>query len=89
MSFSTTRRWPRPCVRTLAAGAVLLRDRAFSCDDILAALARVVAQAPFRRMVTPGGFAMSVAMTNCGAAGWVSAPAKQQQASVTVIQFRS
>jgi alkylated DNA repair protein (DNA oxidative demethylase) len=23
-------------------------------------------------MVTPGGFTMSVAMTNCGAAGWVS-----------------
>ncbi len=61
-----------PLREDLAAGAVLLRKRAFSCDDILAALARVVAQAPFRRMVTPGGFAMSVAMTNCGAAGWVS-----------------
>jgi alkylated DNA repair protein (DNA oxidative demethylase) len=24
-------------------------------------------------MVTPGGFRMSVAMTNCGAYGWVSA----------------
>jgi alkylated DNA repair protein (DNA oxidative demethylase) len=30
------------------------------------------AAAPFRRMMTPGGFRMSVAMTNCGAAGWVT-----------------
>jgi hypothetical protein len=35
-----------PLREDLAAGAVLLRDRAFSRDDILAALARVVAQAP-------------------------------------------
>src|SRR3989441_52300 len=28
--------------------------------------------APFRHMVTPGGYRMSVAMTNCGAAGWVT-----------------
>ena len=31
-----------------------------------------MAQAPFRRMFTPGGHQMSVAMTNCGAAGWVT-----------------
>ena len=29
-------------------------------------------QAPFRHMVTPGGFRMLVAMTNCGACGWVT-----------------
>ncbi len=39
---------------------------------LLAGLQTVVARAPFRRMVTPGGFVMSVAMTNCGAAGWVT-----------------
>ena len=61
-----------PLREDLTAGAVLLHKRTFSSDDILAALARVVALAPFRRMVTPGGFVMSVAMTNCGAAGWVS-----------------
>jgi alkylated DNA repair protein (DNA oxidative demethylase) len=33
---------------------------------------RVVAASPLRHMVTPGGHAMSVAMTNCGALGWVS-----------------
>jgi alkylated DNA repair protein (DNA oxidative demethylase) len=41
-------------------------------SEILAALRRVVDAAPFRRMVTPGGHTMSVAMTNCGSAGWVT-----------------
>jgi alkylated DNA repair protein (DNA oxidative demethylase) len=39
---------------------------------LLADLRGVLAEAPFRHMVTPGGFRMSVAMTNCGALGWVS-----------------
>jgi alkylated DNA repair protein (DNA oxidative demethylase) len=56
-----------------AAGAMLLRGSALALEtELLAALREIVAWAPFRRMVTPGGFAMSVAMTNCGAAGWVS-----------------
>ena len=33
---------------------------------LLVRLEDVVARAPFRHMVTPGGFRMSVAMTNCG-----------------------
>jgi len=57
----------------LAPGAVLLRSFAAAVQSALSAdLRRVVAQAPFRRMVTPGGLSMSVAMTNCGAYGWVS-----------------
>ena len=56
----------------LAAGAVILRGRALPADALLAALDGVVAAAPFRNMVTPGGFTMSVAMTNCGVAGWVT-----------------
>ena len=40
--------------------------------DMLAALRGIVAQAPFRRMFTPGGHQMSVAMTNCGNVGWVT-----------------
>jgi alkylated DNA repair protein (DNA oxidative demethylase) len=57
----------------LGAGAVLLRGFALPHEaDIAAALRAVEAGAPFRRMVTPGGFTMSVAMTNCGALGWVS-----------------
>jgi alkylated DNA repair protein (DNA oxidative demethylase) len=39
---------------------------------LLAAIAEVAAAAPFRHMLTPGGQRMSVAMTNCGEAGWVS-----------------
>ena len=41
-------------------------------DDLIADLREIVAQAPFRHMVTPGGHQMSVAMTNCGSAGWVT-----------------
>ncbi len=57
----------------LGPGAVLLRARALTFErQLLAAIDRVAAASPFRRMVTPGGFEMSVAMTNCGAAGWVT-----------------
>jgi alkylated DNA repair protein (DNA oxidative demethylase) len=56
-----------------APGAVLMRGRALPFEAaLLAALERIAAAAPFRRMVTPGGFTMSVAMTNCGKAGWVT-----------------
>jgi alkylated DNA repair protein (DNA oxidative demethylase) len=40
--------------------------------DLLAALDEITAQAPFRHMSTPGGFEMSVAMTNCGDRGWIT-----------------
>ena len=57
----------------LGPGAVLLRGFcAGAAEALLAALRQVVDAAPFRRMVTPGGYRMSVAMTNCGAAGWVT-----------------
>jgi DNA oxidative demethylase len=59
--------------QTLREGAVLLRGRALPVDTkLLAAIETITAQAPFRRMVTPGGFEMSVAMTNCGRVGWVT-----------------
>ena len=57
----------------LADGATLLRGSALSYEtEILAALQSVTAASPFRQMTTPGGYVMSVAMTNCGAAGWVT-----------------
>jgi alkylated DNA repair protein (DNA oxidative demethylase) len=57
----------------LAPGAVLLRGFAFAVESNLKAeLLRVAAVAPFRQMRTPGGYTMSVAMTNCGRYGWVS-----------------
>jgi alkylated DNA repair protein (DNA oxidative demethylase) len=60
-------------LQALAPGAWLLRGFALACEDLLvAALSHVVARAPLRQMVTPGGFRMSVAMTNCGTLGWVS-----------------
>jgi DNA oxidative demethylase len=57
----------------LAPGAVVLpRFAASSEAELLAGLREVIAGAPFRHMVTPGGFRMSVAMTNCGSYGWVT-----------------
>lgn len=57
----------------MAKGAVLLRGRALVCDGaLLEGVAAVSAISPFRNMTTPGGFSMSVAMTNCGDAGWVT-----------------
>jgi alkylated DNA repair protein (DNA oxidative demethylase) len=63
----------RPSREVMAEGAVLLRGFAKAHEsDLLAALREITAQAPFRRMFTPGGHQMSVAMTNCGTAGWVT-----------------
>ncbi len=57
----------------LSPGAIVLRGFATAHaaalkDDV----ARVAAAAPLRHLITPGGFRMSVAMTNCGELGWVS-----------------
>jgi alkylated DNA repair protein (DNA oxidative demethylase) len=41
-------------------------------DQLLAALAEVLVRSPFRHMLTPGGRAMSVAMSNCGSVGWIT-----------------
>ncbi len=52
---------------------MLLRSFAVPLEAALSDVVRdVSAVAPFRHMITPGGFRMSVAMTNCGAFGWVS-----------------
>ena len=57
----------------MAGGAALLRGFAKPVEsDLIAALREIIAQAPFRHMSTPGGHQMSVAMTNCGNAGWVT-----------------
>ena len=57
----------------IAPGALLLRGFGLPfVDDVLAALSDVTAQAPFRHMTTPWRAVMSVAMTNCGEAGWLS-----------------
>ncbi len=57
----------------LAPGAVVLDRFARPFEQpLLAAVHRVAELAPFRHMVTPGGHRMSIEMTNCGAAGWVT-----------------
>lgn len=57
----------------LATGATILRRFAVPNErTILSALEEVAVQAPFRHMMTPGNYRMSVAMTNCGPLGWVS-----------------
>lgn len=51
----------------ILSGFALEREKSLS-----AAIFAVAEKAPFRHMITPGGFRMSVAMTDCGALGWVS-----------------
>src|SRR5262245_55647528 len=60
-------------VEIIGPGAVVLRG--FATADEMALLndiSELSSKAPFRHMVTPGGFTMSVAMTNCGELGWVT-----------------
>ncbi|MCJ8576022.1 DNA oxidative demethylase AlkB [Klebsiella pneumoniae] len=67
--FSDIPPWQEP----LAPGAVVLRRFARErAPALLQAIADVASQSPFRQMVTPGGYTMSVAMTNCGALGWTT-----------------
>jgi len=62
-----------PAREAIAEGAMLLRGFARPIQrDLLTAVDGIIAQAPFRHMVTPGGYEMSVAMTNCGSLGWVT-----------------
>jgi DNA oxidative demethylase len=57
----------------LEEGAVLLRGFATPVAPLLVEEVTRIAQiASFRHLVTPGGYTMSVAMTNCGRIGWVS-----------------
>jgi len=63
----------RPDQESLGPGAWLLRGFARPVAEAAwDAVAAVLKQAPVRHRVTPGGFRMSVAMSNCGPLGWVS-----------------
>lgn len=65
--FADAEPWQEP----LAAGAVILRRFAFNAaEQLIRDINDVASQSPFRQMVTPGGYTMSVAMTNCGHLGW-------------------
>lgn len=41
-------------------------------EQLLPALESVIAIAPLRHMMTPGGFSMSVATSSCGELGWIT-----------------
>lgn len=67
--FADTPPWQEP----LAPGACILRRRALAdAEALIACITDVSTQSPFRQMVTPGGYTMSVAMTNCGNVGWTT-----------------
>lgn len=64
---------PDERTESLGPGAVVLRGFARGLQQgLLDAVAGITAVSPFRHLITPGGFRMSVAMTNCGEVGWVS-----------------
>jgi alkylated DNA repair protein (DNA oxidative demethylase) len=65
----TGARWSEP----LGPGACLLHGFALADETaLLEAITTIAGESPFRNMVTPGGFVMSVAMANCGTLGWTS-----------------
>jgi alkylated DNA repair protein (DNA oxidative demethylase) len=73
LAHSAPRLLPRAALEPIAPQAVVLPEFATAgADALYAQLQELLAQSPWRHMLTPGGQRMSVAMTNCGRAGWVS-----------------
>ena len=67
--FADAAPWQEP----LAPGAVILRRYATGrAEHLLESIRQIAQLSPFRQMVTPGGYTMSVAMTNCGELGWTT-----------------
>jgi len=64
----SSRRFNEP----LEPGAVLLRGFLDDEAALLEEVDRIAAASPCRYLITPGGYQMSVGMTNCGPVGWVS-----------------
>jgi DNA oxidative demethylase len=60
--------------QSITKDAYLLRGFALEASEhlLLADLQAVIVTAPLRNMMTKMGYAMSAAMTNCGAHGWTS-----------------
>lgn len=68
--FETPAQDPR---QRLGPASMVLRGYALSyVCEVMPALEAIGAMSPFRHMVTPGGYTMSVALTNCGALGWTT-----------------
>ena len=64
----------RPSKEELAPGAVVLHE--FLSEEqsrqLVALIGEIATVSPFRHMAVRGGRRMSVAMTSCGALGWIS-----------------
>lgn len=57
----------------LCPGAAVLRGAALADDRaLLMAIENIASEVPFQHRATPGGYEMSVAMTNCGDLGWIT-----------------
>lgn len=65
---------PQPArSESIGPRSVVLRGYALpAADALLQSLGEVIRQSPFRRMETPGGHLMSVALSNCGRLGWTT-----------------
>jgi len=62
-----------PSIERLSTGTFLLHGFALANEvQIIHDIDRITELAPLRQMITPGGFKMSVAMSNCGKFGWVT-----------------
>jgi len=62
-----------PSKEELQEGAFVLRGFVTAeAPRLVAEVDRIASIAAFRHLITPGGYGMSVAMTNCGRVGWVS-----------------
>lgn len=62
-----------PARQHLGPAAMVLRGFALPyVQEVMPAIDIIHVMSPFRHMVTPGGFTMSVALTNCGALGWTT-----------------
>lgn len=62
-----------PTRQRLGPAAMVLRGFALPyVRDAISAIDFIDAISPFRHMMTPGGFTMSVALTNCGSLGWTT-----------------
>ncbi|WP_160107163.1 DNA oxidative demethylase AlkB [Pseudomonas izuensis] len=71
--FADTEPDQQPRIERIGEQSCVLRGFALPwLDRLLPALEAVLEAAPFRQMVTPGGFTMSVALSSCGTWGWTT-----------------
>ncbi|WP_417457676.1 alpha-ketoglutarate-dependent dioxygenase AlkB [Kordiimonas sp.] len=71
----------RPEKQTIRDGVTLLASFA-DTNALLREIPTLLAVSPVRRMLTPGGRQMQVAMSNCGPLGWVSEPTGYRYAAL-------